>query len=216
MPAFSTDADLLKWEPALYREILIDSQRLTGGAGAAASGLEVTADGQFVTRGVRSGHVIHLANPDQGLDGWYEIVSVETESLVLATVVGSPPDDLVPLPAATDLDFAVRTFDPQHEEARWAILARFGLETDARDPASDLEGWIVGQRVFRRASVALVLATLYRGQAAGGETGLARKADHYGDLYEQELTKARVHLDRSGDGLPDEVRTRLSFRLRRD
>ncbi len=216
MPAFSTDADLLKWEPALMREVVLEGQELTRGTGATTSGLEVTADGQFLTRGVRPGHVIHLANPDEGLDGFWEVVSVETEGLLVATVVGRPPDDLVPLPAAADLDFAVQTFDPQHEEARWAILARFGLEMDAADPASDLERWVVGERVFRRTSVAWVLATLYRGQAAGGDVGLGRKADHYADLYERELAKARVHLDRSGDGLPDDLRTQASFRLRRD
>jgi hypothetical protein len=65
--------------------------------------------------------------------------------------------------------------------------------------------------------VALVLATLYRGQAAGGpaDGGLAAKADHYARLYDDEVTKARLVLDRDADGRPDDVRSLSSHRLRR-
>jgi hypothetical protein len=219
MSNFSTDADLLKWEPALLREIVLDHQCLARGSGATSQGLAVTADeAAFVTARVRPGHVIHLANPDQGVDGWYEVLGVEGETSLTAAVVGGQPDAWVPLPTATDLDFAVRTFDPQHEEARWALLARFGLETDAADAAADLERWIARTRCLRRASVALVLATIYRGQAAGGPEagGLARKADHYARLYEDEVVKARVVLDRDADGRPDDLRSLGSHRLRRD
>jgi len=219
MTNFSTDADLLKWEPALAREIVLDHQCLARGSGAASQSLTVTAaGGGFVTGRVAPGHVIHLANPDQGVDGFYEVLSVESETELMAAVVGGRPDEWVPLPTATDLDFAVHTFDPQHEEARWALLARFGLETDADAAGADLERWIVEHRALRRASVALVLATLYRGQASGGPEagGLARKAEHYARLYEDEVAKARLVLDRDADGRPDDVRTLSSHRLRRD
>jgi len=36
MTNFSTDADLLKWEPALMREIVLDHQCLTQGNGASS------------------------------------------------------------------------------------------------------------------------------------------------------------------------------------
>jgi hypothetical protein len=218
MTNFSTDADLLKWEPALAREIVLDHQCLTRGAGATSAAFSVTAEsGNFVTAKVRPGHVIHLANADQGVDGFYEVLSVESETELLAGLVGSRGDESVPLPPATDLDFAIHTFDPQHEEARWALLARFGLEADAAADGADLERWIAEHRALRRASVAMVLAMLYRGQAAGSEAGgLARKADHYARLYEDEVAKARLVLDRDADGRPDDVRTLASHRLRRD
>ncbi len=218
MTNFSTDADLLKWEPALLREIVLDHQCLTRGDGATSQTFTVTAaDGQFVTSQVRPGHVVHLSNPDQGVDGCYEVLSVESETELMAAVVGSSGDDAVPLPSATDLGFRIQTFDPQHEEARFALLARFGLEADAADPASDLADWIAQRRALRRASVALVLATLYRGQAAGSltESGLAAKADHYARLYEDEVAKARLVLDRDADGRADDVRSLSSHRLRR-
>ena len=219
MPNFSTDADLLKWEPALMREIVLDQQRLTSGTGAASQGFSVVAQGGlFVTRRVRPGHVVYLANSGKTIDGYYEVLSVESETALMAGVIGGHGQEGVPLPTGTGLEFAIHTFDPQQEEARWALLARFGLESRAEAPAGDLESWIAQRRVLRRASVALVLATLYRGQATAGPeaSGLARKADHYARLYEDEVAKARVVLDRDGDGLPDDVRSLSSYRLRRD
>ena len=219
MTNFSTDADLLKWEPALLREIVLDHQCLARGAGAESSQFSVTAeDATFASCQVRPGHVIHLSNAEQGVDGYYEVLSVEGETELLAGLVGSQSDAGVPLPPATDLAFDIHTFDPQHEEARFALLSRFGLETDADNLSADLERWIAQRRTFRRASVALVLATVYRGQATGGPEagGLARKAEHYARLYEDEVAKVRLVLDRNGDGRPDDVRTLSSHRLRRD
>ncbi len=219
MTNFSTDADLLKWEPALLREIVHDHQCLTHGDGASSQTFSVVAaGGLFVTSKVRAGHVVHLRNADQGVDGYYEILSVESETELMAGLVGGRGDEWVPLPTATDLEFWIQTFDPQHEEARWALLARFGLETDAADQGEDLARWIAQHRSLRRPSVALVLATLYRGQAGDGPeaSGLARKAEHYARLYEDEVAKARLVLDRDADGRPDDVRTLASYRLRRD
>ncbi len=219
MANFSTDADLLKWEPAVFREIAPEHQCLVRGEGASSLLYQVPAPGAaFVAARVRPGHVVHLANADQGVDGYYEVMSVEGETELLATLVGSPADEWVPLPTATDLDFAIHTFDPQHEEARWALLARFGLEMDASDVAADLERWILEHRSLRRASVALVLATVFRGQAAGGpaDGALARKAEHYARLYEDEVAKVRLAVDRDADGRPDDVRSLGSHRLRRD
>jgi hypothetical protein len=218
MTNFSTDADLLKWEPALLREIALDHQCLTRAEDATSQDFTVTAaEGQFVTRQVRPGQVVYLSNPDQGVDGGYEVLSVESETELTAAAVGTTGKEAVPLPSATDLALRVQTFDPQHEEARYALLARFGLEADAADPASDLADWIAQRRSLRRASVALVLATLYRGQAAGGaaDSGFAAKADHYARLYEDEVAKVRLILDRDGDGRADDVRSLSSHRLRR-
>ena len=45
MTNFSTDADLLKWEPALLREIVLDHQCLTHGEGASSYTFSVVAAG---------------------------------------------------------------------------------------------------------------------------------------------------------------------------
>lgn len=89
---------------------------------------------------------------------------------------------------------------------------------DAADAAQNLERWILEHRSLRRASVALVLATVLRGQAAGmaGDAGLVRKAEHYARLYEDEVAKVRLHVDRDADGRPDDIRSLGSHRLWRD
>lgn len=219
MTTFSTDVELLTWEPALMREFLLDNQCLVRGTGASTEGTTVTATGAgFAAAHVRPGHVIHLLNQDQGVDAYYAVLTVEGEGSLLASLIGSTPATAAPLPSATDLDYAIYTFDPQHEEARDALLARFGLDTDPLDAAGDLERWIFRRGCLRRASTALVLAMIYRGQTAAGpdSSALARKADHYARVYEDEVVKARVALDRDGDGRPDDVRSLASHRLRRD
>ena len=220
MPNFSTDADLLKWEPALMRDLAPDHQCLTRGTGASSQALSVVAaEGRFLTARVGKGHVIRLASAAAGIDGFYEVLSVESETELVAGLIGSGEGAArTPLPQAEGLEFSIHTFDPQHEEARWALLARFGLETDSGNAAADLERWIAQRRVFRHPSVALVLATLFRGQATGTpeSSGLARKADHYARLYEEEVGRARVALDRNADGRPDDLRSGASHRLRRD
>jgi len=219
MPNFSTDADLLKWEPALLREIALDNQCLARGSGATSQTFSVVAeDADFEAAKIRAGHVIHLRNDEQGIDGYYEVFSAESETELLAGLLGGRGDEWVPLPSGTDLAFDLHTFDPQHEEARFALLARFGLETDTGNTAADLDRWILQRRVLRHASVALVLSMLYRGQSTGGpdSAGMARKADHYARMYDNEAAKARLVLDRDGDGRPDDVRSLSSHRLRRD
>jgi len=202
MTNFSTDADLLKWEPSLMREIILDHQCLTKGESASSQTFAiVAAGGLFITSGVQIGHVIHLKNADQGVDGYYEVLSVESETELMAGLIGGGPgtDEWIPLPTATDLEFRIQTFDPQHEETRWTLLTRFGLEADAD---RDVAQWAAERRILRRASVALVLATLYRGaaQVVPEVSGLARKAGHYASLYEDEIAKAQLVLDRDKQG----------------
>ena len=219
MATFSTDADLLKWEPMLARDMALDHQCLQRGTGATSQGFLVTATGaHFMASHVRPGHAIHLGSAGQAVDGFFEVLSVESETQLMAGMIGARGDESVPLPAGTGLDFAIHTFDPQHEEARGVLLARFGLDVDAADPAADLQRWIAQCRCLRRASVAWVLTTIFRGQAADGPeaAGFARKADQYARLFEDEVAKVRLPLDRDGDGRPDTVQGRGSLRLRRE
>jgi len=194
MATFSTDADLLKWEPTLMREIVLDHQCLTHGNGASSHTFSVVAaSGLFITSKVRTQHVIHLKNADQGVDNYYEILSVESEMELMAGMVGGHGEEWVPLPTATALEFRIQTFDPQHEDAAETLLSRFGLEADS---PNGLARWVAQRQFLRRASVALALAVLYRNQADGG---MQRKAEHYARLYEDEVAKARLVLDRDSE-----------------
>jgi len=87
-----------------------------------------------------------------------------------------------------EITFTAPPFNSHHEEAGWALLARFGLEMDEDEP------WRNEHRFqLRRASVALVLATLYRGQVHSRPNDvLERKAQHYACAYEDEIAKIRL------------------------
>jgi hypothetical protein len=213
MTNFATDADLVRWEPALLRDLAIPGQRLAAGLDGATSGLQFTSAGaHLVAAGVAPGHVLRLADADGDECGGYEVLSVEAETSLLATHVGRTVADAVDLPAGTGWVWTIDTFDPQAAEARLELLARLGLDTDAVGEAQ-----ICDRRELRRAGVFATLVMIFEGQAAAGPEGrnLAAKAALYRRLYDRELSKLRVRLDRDGDGVADDVRAASCVRLER-
>jgi hypothetical protein len=217
MTNFSTDADLVKWEPTLFRDLASPGQRLACGSDGATAGLTLTsASGYFLDARVAPGHVVRLVAAD-GVDlGCYEVLSVESQTALLATDVDRCADDSVDLPVGSPWTYTIDTFGAQAGEVRFELLARLGLESDRR--GRDEEAWILDRRVLRRASVFATLAMIFEGQSGGNQEGLtlSAKAALYRGLYEKELAKIRVRLDRNGDGLADDMRAPGSARLSRD
>jgi hypothetical protein len=217
MANFSTDADLVKWEPTLFRDLAGPGRRLACGSDGATAGLTLTsASGYFLDGRVAPGHVVRLVAADGADFGGYEVLSVESQTALLATEVGRDAEDSVDLPIGSPWSYSVDTFDAQAEEVRFELLSRLGLECDRR--RQDQEAWVLDRRVLRRASVFATLAMIFEGQSGGNEEGLtlSAKAKLYRGLYEKELAKIRVRLDRNGDGLADDMRAPGSARLSRD
>ncbi len=217
MANFSTDADLVKWEPTLFRDLSAPGQRLAGGSDGSTAGLALTSvSASFTTQRVAPGHVVHLASADGTDFGCYEVLSVVSATALLATDVGRDATDSVDLPTGHPWTYSIDTFDAQAEEVRFELLSRLGLESDRH--GLDQEAWVLDRRVLRRASVFATLAMIFEGQSGGNEEGrtLAAKAALYRGLYEKELAKIRVRLDRNGDGLADDMRAPGSARLSRD
>jgi hypothetical protein len=215
MAKFSTDADLLKWEPTLFRDLAVPGQRPACGTDGASSGLSFTsASASFVDAGIEAGHVLRLVAGSGQEFGCYEILSVESQAVLLATQVGRT-DDPVDLPTGTSWCYTIDTFDPQAEEVRFELLTRLGLAVD--DDGEDLETVVLVRRTLRRASVFGCLVMILEGQSGSGPEGrnLAAKAALYRRLYDKELSKVRVKLDRDGDGYVDDMRAPGSIRLQR-
>jgi len=79
MVCFSSDADILKYEPALFGELHLPWQVLAAGTGGEISATTFTADDtDFVSAQIQAGGVIYLRSADGSLDGVYEIVSVDS------------------------------------------------------------------------------------------------------------------------------------------
>jgi hypothetical protein len=216
MANFSTDADLLKWEPTLFRDLIVPGQRMASGVDGATSGIAFTsASADFLDAGVAPGHVLRLVDADGESYGCYEALSVESATELLATQVGRPVAEAVALPEGTGWAWAIDTFDPQAEEVRFELLSRLGLAVDA--DGEDAEDLVLQPRTLRRASVFATLTMIFEGQAGAGQEGrnLAAKAALYRRLYDKELSKVRVKLDCDGDGYSDDVRAPGSVRLQR-
>ena len=216
MANFSTDADLLKWEPALFRDLAVPGQRLASGSDGLTGGISFSsASADLLASGVAPGHVLRLADDDGESFGCWEVLSVESATELLATQVGRSAADSVEMPAGADWVWSIDTFDPQAEEVRFELLSRLGLAVD--DDGLDLEELVLQRRSLRRASVFGILVMIFEGQSGTAEEGrnLAAKAALYRRLYDKELSKLRVRIDTDGDGYGDDTRAPGSIRLTR-
>ena len=215
MARFSTDADLVTWEPTLMAELAAPAQRLCSGSDGATSGLSLTSvTSHFGDAGIEPGHVVRLVTAEGDDAGCHRVLSVASQTELLATQIGRA-DDPVDLPSGAAWRFTIDTFDPQAEEVRFELLARLGLAVD--EDGGDGEALVLEPRVLRRASVFACLAMIFEGASGSAPEGrnLAAKAALYRRLYDKELSTLRVRLDRDGDGRGDDLRAPGSIRLQR-
>ena len=90
MAIFSTDTDILKYEPGLFGELHFAGHVLASGTGATLSGTTLTASGaDFVSAQVAAGSVGYLQSAGDVLDAGYEVVSVDSAPQLTVSVVGS-------------------------------------------------------------------------------------------------------------------------------
>ena len=81
MYSFSSDRDVLKYEPSLFGDLAMGNQLLSQGHNAHLNGVTFTAAGQdFESSGITAGMVICAQGSDGVLDGAFEIVSVDSET----------------------------------------------------------------------------------------------------------------------------------------
>ena len=215
MPNFSTDSDLLKWEPSLFRDLSVPGQRLASGTDGTTAGLAFTSESaDFPAAGVAPGHVLRLVDEDGQACGCWQVLSVESATELLATQVGRTADS-VDLPTGHDWAWTIDTFDPQAEEVRFELLTRLGLAVG--DDGQDLADHVFQPRSLRRASVFATLIMILEGASGAAQEGrnLAAKAALYRRLYDKELTRLRIRLDRDHDGRADDARSPASIRLER-
>jgi len=214
MAAFSSDADLLKWEPVLFREFLSASQVLCQGTDGETNGTAFTSSGaSFLTRGVRAGHVITLWNEERTMDGSYEIVSADSEtSLTISALRKAGGDAAIAVPERNGLRWRIGSFDPQAEEIGYGLLQYFGL-----DVSEDGGEQILDERALRLCSVYGVLSAVFASQAGGEEdvSGCWQKSLRYQKLFETARNRAKVRIDVNQDRRTDEVRAGGAVRLSR-
>jgi hypothetical protein len=218
MVTFSSDADILKYEPILFGELHLPWQVLATGTGASLSGTTLTASGaDFIAAQVQAGGVVYLQSADGSLDGAYEIVSVGSSTqLSISVVRANSTDTAVPPPAATDISYRISTFGPQAAEVGFQLTEYFGIKPG--NPASDIDADdILDTTVLRLASVFAVISGVYTMLA--GKTkdqNYWNKSLYYQKLSAKARGRCRLSIDVGSDGLADVTKIGAAGRLVRD
>ena len=218
MVKFSNDADILKYEPALFGELHLPWQVLAAGGGGTLSGTTFTASGaDFVSALIMTGHVIYLQAAGGLLDGAYEIVSVDSATELTVSVIRTDSDDepIAP-PAAADISYRIGTFGPQAGEAAFQLTEYFGIKPG--NPASDMDiEDILDAGVLKTASVFAVLSSVYAMLAnKADDENLWKKSSYYQKLFEKARQRCRLSIDIDGDGVVDVTKAGASKRMVRD
>jgi hypothetical protein len=217
--AFSSDRDLLVFEPRLFCDFALPAQTLACGADGVLSGTAfTTASGGLLAAGLAAGMVLTV-RPTDGPAAALEIVSIDSATNVTVSTLRADPaaPPLAPVIGGSSLAWSVATFAPQAEVIAAEIIAHFGIS-----PANPTSRWtaadILNPQAIRPVSAYGVLAMVLAGAANRGDPadGLWAKATHYRARFEQLLGQIELGLNRDSDGKADEVRYGSAPRLRRD
>jgi len=218
MVNFSSDADVLKYEPVLFGELHLPGQVKLRGTGGMLSGPTFTAAGaDFIGASITAGGVIYLQSANSVLDNVYEIVSVDSATQLTVSVIraDSNQEPIAP-PAATDISYRISTLEPQVSEIGLQLTEYFGIKPG--NPASDYGvDDILDAGVLKRASVFAVIASAYAILASKAEEeNFWKKSLHYHRLFEKARERCRLSIDAGADGVADVTRAGASARLVRD
>lgn len=218
MVRFSSDRDIIKYEPILFGELYLQWQVLAEGSGAVLSGTTLTASGEdFESKGVSSGGVVYLCSDDGVINGVYEIVSVDSATeLTVSVLRGDDDGDTISPGSASSISYRVSTFDPQASEAGYRLTQYFGIQPgDAASSVSSDD--ILNTGGLRQASVFSVLSSIYAMLASQAqEENHWKKSLAYQRTFEKSLAGCRVCVDISGDGVTDVTLVGGSVRLIRE
>jgi hypothetical protein len=218
MVRFSSDVDILKYEPMLFGELHLSGQVLTAGTGGVLDGTTFAADGaDFAAAQVAAGDVVYLRSADGSVDGGYEMVSVDSATQLTVSVVrADSSDEAIPPAAAVDVSYRVCTYRPQVEEVGYQLTEYFGIKPGDTESDISVED-ILEPGALKRASVFGVLTAVYAMLASkAGDENFWKKSLHYQRLFEQAKERCRVSIDAGSDGVADVVRFGGAGRLRRD
>jgi hypothetical protein len=200
MGNFSTDADLLGYEPNVFAELPFASQRKLKVTDAALSGVNITsATGGFSMLAAKQVAVL-------------EASAAESQSHAIASITGNTALMLatrpVGLSVSTGITLSVRTLCPQATLVHEELLRAMGIDPD--DPDAEVnESAIVSVELMRRLEALGTLSRAYTAAVAlvGDNSGVHAKATEYTARFRRALAGAQVLIDLDGDGRPDAWRT---------
>lgn len=205
---FSSDADLLGYEPNVFVDVAFSSQktlRVTDGVIAGSTLTSVT--GGF--DGLAAGDVVVL-----------EVSASERQGHAVESVTDDNTLVLVSLPTlsvASPLVVEGRTFREQAAVVHDQLLRAVGIEPDDNSPGALDETAVLSPFLMGHLEALGTLARVYAAAVASGgdNTVWLSKAAEYAEQFERDLLGSRVIVDTDGDGEGDEWRTPGIGTLRR-
>lgn len=218
MVQFSCDADILRYEPALFGQLHLPWQVLASGDSGSLDGTTMT-DGaaDFVAAGITAGCVVYLRSSDVALDGAYEIVSVDSHTeLTISVLRSDSAASAVAPPSADAVSYRVATFGPQAAEAAFQLTEYFGIQPG--NPASSIAvDDLVDIESLRRASVFAIISAAYAMWAGRDERGdYWSKSLYYKQCFEKARQRCHISIDLGTDGIADVTKVGGAINMVRD
>jgi hypothetical protein len=220
MNSFSSDVDILRYEPNLFGDLHFAGQVLTSGTGGEVAGTVFSAtNADFNAAKITAGMVIYLQSADGAVDGAFEIVSVDSATQLTVSVLRADEQtEAIVLQDAEDVSYRICTYQPQSNEVFLQLAQHFGLRPGVADGIYGADD-ILDASVLRQVSVYGVLSIIFAtlaGRVDENEENFWKKSKHYRELFEKALQRCRVCIDLGDDGVADSVCSGASIRLLRD
>ena len=200
---FSTDRDLLAYEPSLFTDVPFVAQPRLSVTDAEVTGttvFSITADVDQAQ--VETGSVVLIDRRP------FEVMARTDEATLSVSLPRTRTTDAaIPGGAGAALPLIVRTFAPQAALVRDALLRMLGI--DDADPVNGLdEDAVVSLGAMARLEVLGTLERVFSSAAAltGNNEHHLMKAAEYRRQFLHAAARSPIHIDTNGDGLPDEKR----------
>ena len=209
---FSTDRDLLAYEPTLFHDLPWAGQQRLKVTDGQLNGTTLTSAGaDFEAARIEVGGVVLIDLIP------HEVITRNSPTeLTVSLMRARLTDDPIPGNDGSELTVIGRTFSPQASLVHDALLHMLGLEPD--DPQAEIgEQAIISETTLARLETLGTLEQLFSSAAAltGDNRELRNRADQYRRQFHHALSRATVLLDIDGDGRVDERRHFATPRLTR-
>lgn len=200
---FSTDRDLLLYEPTLFNDLPWVSQQRLSVTDADVMGTTLTsAEADFEATQVTTGSVLLVGKVP------VEVLSrIDSMTLTVSLPRTRTSDAAIPPGDVSSALVVARTFAPQAELVCGSLLGMLGLDSDDPDEPLDADA-VVSLSLMARLESLGTLERVFSSAAAltGDNDGLLFKAAEYRRRFLEAAARCPVQIDTTGDGLPDEKR----------
>lgn len=197
---FSTDIDLLSYEPNLFHDLPFAGQRRMLVNDGVTDGNELSSESEPF--GVLSEGDVVIVQSSVSDRGSWGVESVVSDGIILLEYAP------VGLKQENELIVECRTFEPQANMVHAELMSAIGIDVDDPDETLD-ESSVISLTLMKRLEVLGVLAKAYAGAISlvGQNDIVVMKAERYQRAFGEALSGARVLVDVNGDGYADEWRS---------